>query len=66
MKVSARDALHIDELLDDLREGVVIESELSPQHPVGQASALFEVSPHLAKAGITLTNEQRAALALFS
>ena len=41
-------ALVVDKLHDDLRERVVVERELSPEHPVGQAAALFEVPPHLA------------------
>ena len=40
-------ALVVDKLLDDLRERVVVERELSLEHPVGQAAALFEVPPHL-------------------
>ncbi len=42
------DALHVDQLLDDLLERVVVQLELSPQHPQGQAAVLFEVMPHLA------------------
>ena len=40
--------LVVDKLLDDLRERVVVERELSPEPQVGQAAALFEVPPHLA------------------
>jgi hypothetical protein len=45
--LASGNVLVIDKLLDDLRERVIVERELAPEHPTGQAAALFEISPHL-------------------
>src|SRR5262245_32208471 len=40
-------AQNIDQLLDDLLQRVVVQLELSPQHPQGQTTVLLEVTPYL-------------------
>ena len=40
-------ALNVDQLLDDLLQRSVVQLELPPQHPQGQAAVLLEVTPHL-------------------
>jgi hypothetical protein len=37
-----------DQLLDDLLQRVVVQGELPPQHPQGDAAVLLEVAAHLA------------------
>src|SRR5262249_19724815 len=40
--------LNVDQLLDDLLQRLVVQLELAPQHPQGQAAGLLKMAPHLA------------------